>query len=144
MIKYALGCAEGHEFESWFPDSGAYESLRKKRLVSCPECGSTDVGKAIMAPAVVGAERAETDRQPEILADDKRTHIRQMVARLRHEIEASTLDVGARFPEMARAMHQGDEPEQAIRGRASLAEAKALLEEGVQVMPMPALADELN
>jgi hypothetical protein len=144
MIKYALGCAEGHEFESWFPDSGAYETLRKRRLVTCPDCGSTEVGKAIMAPAVVGAERAVTDRPPETLVDDKRRDVRQMVARLRHEIEASTVDVGARFPEMARAMHQGDEPEQPIRGRASLAEAKALVEEGVQVLPMPALADEFN
>lgn len=144
MIKYALGCAEGHEFESWFPDSRAYESLRKRKLVTCPECGSTEVGKAIMAPAVVGAERAVTDGPPEPLVDDKRRRFRHMVARLRHKIEASTVDVGARFPEMARAMHQGEEPEQAIRGRASLAEAKALVEEGVQVMPIPGLADELN
>jgi hypothetical protein len=144
MIKYALGCADGHEFESWFPDSGAYESLRERGLVACPECGSTEVGKAIMAPAVVGVERAVAEKPAETLVDDKRRQVRAMVARLRHEIEANTVDVGARFPEMARAMHQGDEPEQAIRGQASLAEAKGLIEEGVQVMPMPALADELN
>ena len=144
MIRYALRCAEGHEFESWFPDSGAYERLRKRGLVVCPECGSTEVGKAIMAPAVVGPEHAGAERRAETLVDDERRQVRAMVARLRRDIEANTVDVGARFPEMARAIHQGDEPEQAIRGRASPKEARALIEEGVQVMPMPALADELN
>jgi hypothetical protein len=146
MIKYALACADGHEFESWFPDSGAYEKLRGRKLVACPVCGSAEVGKAIMAPAVVGAERAVayTKQAPVSLVDDKRREVRAMVARLRQEIEANTVDVGPRFPEVARAIHQGDEPERAIRGQASAKEAKALVEEGVRVMPMPALADELN
>jgi len=144
MIKYALGCAEGHEFESWFPDSAAYEKLRKRGLVACPECGSTEVDKAIMAPAVVGVERALVEKPAENLADDKRRQAREMFTRLRREIEANTVDVGARFPEVARAIHQGDEPERAIRGQASFAEAKALVEEGVGVMPMPIAADELN
>jgi len=144
MIKYALGCAEGHKFESWFPDSAAYEKQRTQGLVACPECGSVAVEKAIMAPAVVGGERVAVETQGEGLIDDKRRHAREMIARLRHEIEANTDDVGAKFPEVARAIHQGDEPERAIRGQASLAEAKALLEEGVGVMPVPALADELN
>ncbi len=144
MIKYALGCAEGHEFESWFPDSAAYEKLRRRGLVTCPECGSIEVGKAIMAPAVVGAERAVVGRPAEGLVDDKRREARAMIARLRHEIETNTVDVGARFPELARAIHNGDEPERPIRGKASHDEARALIEEGVGVMPMPALADELN
>ncbi len=144
MIKYALGCAEGHEFESWFPDSAAYERQRKRGLVACPECGSTAVDKAIMAPAVVGAERAAIEAPAETLLDDKRREARHMVARLRQEIEANTDDVGVKFPEVARAMHAGDEPERAIRGRASPAEARALIEEGVGVLPMPALADEMN
>jgi len=144
MIKYALGCAEGHEFESWFSDSAAYEKLRKRGMVACPECGSTRVDKAIMAPAVVGVERVVVEKPAEVLVDDKRREIREMVARLRGEIEANTVDVGARFPELARAIHQGDEPEQAIRGRASADEAKALIEEGVGVMPVPMLADEFD
>ena len=145
MIKYALGCAEGHEFESWFPDSAAYEKQRKRGLVACPECGSTAVDKAIMAPAVVGGERPAPQTLPEPpLLDAKRRQARQMMAQLRREIEANTDDVGAKFPEVARAIHAGDEPERAIRGRASLDEARALLEEGVGVLPMPALADEMN
>jgi hypothetical protein len=144
MIKYALGCAEGHRFDSWFPDSDAYEKQRKRGLVACPECGDIRVEKAIMAPAVVGGERAAVETPTEVLTDDRRRQARDMIVRLRREIEANTDDVGARFPEVARAIHQGDEPERAIRGRASLKEAKALIEDGVGVMPMPVLADELN
>ena len=64
MIKYALGCAEGHAFDSWFPDSAAYEKQRKRGFVVCPECGSTRVEKAIMAPAVVGGERTAVRTGP--------------------------------------------------------------------------------
>jgi hypothetical protein len=144
MIKYALGCAAGHSFESWFPDSAAYEQQRKRSLVACPECGSTRVEKAIMAPAVRGAERAAGEPQAGPLKDDSRRHARDMLARIRREIEANTDDVGAKFPEIARAIHLGDEPRRGIRGRASIDEAKSLIEDGVEVMPMPMLEDELN
>ena len=76
--------------------------------------------------------------------DEARRHARDVMSRLQREIEANTVDVGPRFPEVARSIHRGDEPERAIRGKASLEEAKALLEEGVSVMPMPMLAEELN
>ncbi len=144
MIKYALGCAEGHEFESWFVDSAAYEQQRKRGYVACPECGSTAVEKAIMAPAVVSCERGAPATPAETLLDEKRRHAREMIVRLRQEIVANTDDVGAKFPELARAIHAGDEPERAIRGRASPDEARALIEEGVGVLPIPALADEMN
>lgn len=144
MIKYALGCAEGHAFDSWFPDSAAYEKQRKRGFVVCPECGSTRVDKAIMAPAVVGAERAAVEAVPEIAVDDRRRRTREFFLRMRREIEASTDDVGAKFPQVARAIHLGDEPERAIRGRASLDEAKSLLEDGIGVLPMPIVEDEVN
>jgi len=144
MIKYALGCSEGHSFESWFPDSAAYEQQRERGLVACPECGSARVEKAIMAPAVMGAERISGQGSAATLDDGRRHHSHHMLARIRREIEANTDDVGAKFPEVARAIHVGDEPRRGIRGRASLGEAKALIEEGVEVMPMPMLEDELN
>jgi hypothetical protein len=144
MIKYALGCAEGHAFESWFPDSAAYDKQRKRGFVACPECGSTRVDKAIMAPAVVGGERAAVEAAPEIVVDDRRRQAREFLVRMRREIEANTDDVGAKFPQVARAIHLGEEPARAIRGRASLAEAKSLLEDGIGVLPLPMLEDELN
>jgi hypothetical protein len=149
MIRYALDCADGHKFESWFPDSDAYDKQRKRGLVACPECGSAKVEKSVMAPAVLGGDRDVSARPPEarsveLLMDDHRRKAREMIARVKREIEANTDDVGGRFPEVARAIHQGDEPERAIRGRATLAEAKALVEDGVGVLPMPTLGDELN
>jgi hypothetical protein len=144
MIKYALSCADGHVFDSWFPDSAAYEKQRKRGFVVCPECGSTRVEKAIMAPAVVGGERPALDEGPAIVVDDRRRQAREFLVRMRREIEANTDDVGAKFPQVARAIHLGEEPERAIRGRASLAEAKSLLEDGVGVLPVPMLEDELN
>ncbi|HVP99601.1 MAG TPA: DUF1178 family protein [Roseiarcus sp.] len=144
MIKYALRCAEGHDFESWFSDSAAYETQRKRGFILCPECGSTKIDKAIMAPAVVGADRPPPETKPEPPIDDKRRSLREMVTQLRREIEKNTDDVGPRFPEIARAIHYGEAPERAVRGQASAAEAKALIEEGVGVLPLPVLADELN
>jgi hypothetical protein len=144
MIKYALGCAEGHRFESWFPDSAAYEKQRKRGFIACPECGSTRVDKAVMAPAVVGGDRAAGETGPAIVVDDRRRTAREFLKRMRREIEANTDDVGARFPQVARAIHLGEEPERAIRGRASLEEAKSLIEDGVAVLPLPMLEDELN
>jgi hypothetical protein len=144
MIKYALACAEGHGFESWFPDSAAYDKQRKRGFVACPECGSTRVDKAIMAPAIVGGERTAPEGNPGIVVDDRRRQAREFLVRMRREIEANTDDVGTKFPQVARAIHLGEEPERAIRGRASLAEAKSLLEDGVSVLPLPTLEDELN
>ena len=144
MIKYALGCAEGHSFDSWFPSSGAFEKQRKRGLVACPECGDIHVEKAIMAPAVLGAERTGGGKDIEVSTDDRRRRVRESMRKLRREIEANTDDVGARFPQVARAIHDGDEPERAIRGQASLEEAKALIEDGVGVLPLPILADDLN
>ena len=144
MIKYALSCADGHVFDSWFPDSAAYDKQRKRGFIACPECGSTRVEKAIMAPAVVGGERPALEESPAIVVDDRRRQAREFLVRMRREIEANTDDVGAKFPQVARAIHLGEEPERAIRGRASLAEAKSLLEDGVGVLPLPTLEDELN
>jgi hypothetical protein len=145
MIKYALGCADGHAFDSWFPDSAAYEKQRKRGFVVCPECGSTRVDKAIMAPAIVGGQRtAAVEAGPEITVDDRPRRTREFFLRMRREIEANTDDVGAKFPQVARAIHLGDEPERAIRGRASLSEAKSLLEDGIGVLPLPMLEDELH
>ncbi len=144
MIKYALSCAEGHAFESWFPDSSAFEKQRKRGFIACPECGSIEVDKAIMAPAVVGGERPAGESGPEIVVADRRRQARELLLRMRREIEANTDDVGSKFPQVARAIHLGDEPDRAIRGRASLEEARSLVEDGVGVFPLPMLEDELN
>ena len=138
MIKFSLACDRGHEFESWFPDGASYDEQAKRGFVICPDCGSSRIAKAPMAPAVV------TRGRPDALVDPKALAFRQAMRAMRREIEARTDDVGEAFPTVARAIHAGDEPERAIRGQANLAEVKALIEEGVAVAPIPTLPEEAN
>jgi hypothetical protein len=149
MIKFSLACERGHGFESWFPDGESFETQARRGLVQCAVCDSVKVRKALMAPAVHGTRRAEAaptpaQPQPVALIDDTQRELRAAITELKRKIEANTVDVGVRFPEVARAIHSGDEPERAIRGRASLDEARALLEDGIQVMPIPMAPDEVN
>jgi hypothetical protein len=157
MIKYALICEKSHSFESWFPDSESFDRLARRGLVACPECDSTRVAKALMAPAVVGgkkaaraeaqpaeSQRAESAPANVALIDERHQRLRELAKELRQEIMTKTDDVGRRFPEEARAMHVGDAPLRSIRGQATVEEARALLEEGVGVLPIPQIPDELN
>jgi len=144
MIKYRVACSGGHEFESWFADSDSFETQAKRGLIMCPACDSRDVRKAMMAPALLGARRDEPAEAPVALVDEKQQALRAAMRELRQKIDAATDDVGSDFPQVARAIHAGDEPERAIRGQATLAEAKALIEEGVSVAPLPLLPEEAN
>ncbi|WP_071795710.1 DUF1178 family protein [Natronohydrobacter thiooxidans] len=127
MIKFSLRCIQGHAFESWFQSGPAFDGLRERGLVTCPSCGSSEVSKALMAPSVSPARKAPT---PEM---------REKLAALRAEIEANTDYVGERFAEEARAMYLGDIPDRPIHGEARLEDAKALLEDGIPVLPLPFL-----
>jgi hypothetical protein len=147
MIKYALSCEKSHSFESWFPTGDSYDLQARRGLIACPDCGSTRVSKAIMAPAVVGgreAQQQQASSAPIALLDERQQRLREMARHLRKEIVANTDDVGSKFPEEARAIHDGDAPARSIRGQATLEEARALIEDGVAVLPLPFLPDEFN
>jgi hypothetical protein len=141
VIKFSLACDGGHEFESWFPDGASYEEQVKRGFVTCPECHSSRVLKAPMAPAVVTRRGAD---RPLSAPDGRAAALREAMMALRREIESKTENVGEAFPQVARAIHAGDEPERAIRGQANLVEVKALLEEGIAFAPIPMLPDEAN
>ena len=145
MIKYALACADGHEFESWFPDSAAYETQVRRGFVACPVCGSVRVGKAIMAPAIAGRrERAPEEAAPAlpVPVPDPQALLRARLREMRRHIEANTENVGPRFPEQARQMHEGDIEHRPIMGQASPEEARALIEDGIAIMPVPVFPDD--
>jgi hypothetical protein len=146
MIKFSLACERGHSFESWFPDGESFETQARRGLVQCALCDSVKVRKALMAPAIHGTRRPEAapGEQPVALIDDKQRELRAAIGELKRKIEANTVDVGGRFPDVARAMHSGEEPERAIRGRATAEEARALIDEGISVMPIPVAPDEVN
>jgi hypothetical protein len=142
MIKYALACEKRHSFESWFPDSASYDVQARRGLIACPVCNSTRISKAIMAPSIATGRKAEV--APVALLDERQQRLREIARHLRQEIIANTDDVGAKFPEEARAIHEGDAPARSIRGQATLDEARALIEDGVGVLPLPFLPDEIN
>ena len=156
MIRYALRCERGHAFESWFQNSTAYESQHKRKLVTCPVCDSAMVEKAIMAPQITrkgrnkktGPDAAASATQiPEPAHLMMAPQEREIVAKLRELREHVTKNadnVGTRFPEEARKMHYGDIEHRAIYGEASLDEARSLIEEGVEVLPLPVLPDDRN
>ena len=157
MIRYNLRCERGHGFESWFQSSAAYETQEKRKLVNCPSCGSSKVERAIMAPQIVSkkgrdsaepaAPAATTDvtaptSTPLLMAQER--ELRAKLKELRDHIVKNADNVGERFPNEARKMHYGDIEHRPIYGEASPDEAKALIEEGVEVMPLPTLPDDRN
>lgn len=127
MIVFDLCCAAGHVFEAWFASSEDYEAQRAKGLVSCPVCGEIEVDKAVMAPRVAakGNQRADAKAAYEALA------------RAQAEALKESHWVGEGFAGEARAIHLGEAEARAIHGQASIAEARALHEEGIAVMPLP-------
>jgi hypothetical protein len=139
VIKYRLQCAHSHEFEGWFASSGSYDSQVEAGQLTCPECNSREVGKSIMAPNV--ATRARPDG---VTDDDMPARYRNLVREVARVITTSSEDVGARFPEEARKIHYREVEQRAIRGTASLDEARALVEEGVEIMALPRLPQDTN
>jgi hypothetical protein len=155
MIRYALRCDHGHAFESWFQSSAVYESQRKRKLVTCPVCDSAKVEKAIMAPQITRKGRGKTvepdaapaTQTPEPAQLVMAPHERELLSKLRElrdHVTKNADNVGQKFPEEARKMHYGDIEHRAIYGEASPDEARSLIDEGVEVLPLPVLPEDRN
>jgi hypothetical protein len=136
MIVYNLHCQDGHEFEGWFRDSAAYDAQEAGGKLVCPICETHKVEKAPMAPAVSGTKAQS--------APDEMRKMRQFVTGLRKHIEENADYVGPKFPEEARKIHYGEAEERHIYGEATLKEAKELVEEGVDMAPLPPDLGEAN
>ena len=139
MIKYRLQCTHGHEFEGWFASSASYDAQVDAGQLTCPECNSREVGKSIMAPNV--AVRTRSDAVPD---DEAPARYRNLVREVARVLTAASEDVGARFPEEARKIHYREVQQRAIRGTASLDEARELVEEGVEIMALPRMPEDTN
>ena len=156
MIRYSLSCNKGHSFESWFADSSAYDKQAKRGLVTCPQCGSAKVEKAIMAPGLAGARKrgkaeapdvapaAAPDKAPVAMMSPQEMEFRAKLKELREHIVKNADDVGQKFPEEARKMHYGETEYRSIYGVASPDDARELAEEGIEFHPIPILPDERN
>lgn len=132
MISYSLKCDQDHSFDSWFASAAAFDKLAAADMVTCTICGSTNVKKAIMAPRV-NTHSAEKSPAPNLAPDATQ----QALAQLRKHVEENSDYVGTSFATEARKMHLGEAPERAIYGEAKPDEAKALINEGIQITPLP-------
>jgi hypothetical protein len=168
MIKYRLKCGTGHEFEAWFASSAAYEMQEAEGQLVCPHCTNTDIERAIMAPRIAkgrksrehttgeqqaphptnpgdakSGEVARRQGQNQNGADGPHTMLRTMRT-LREKILEKSENVGPRFAEEARKIHHEEAPDRAIHGIATSEEVLELADEGIDVMPIPQLPDDLN
>ena len=144
MIVFDLACQDaGHVFEIWFGSSTDYEDQKARGLVSCPYCGSADIGKAVMAPNVAAKGNSRSDSKPVSLPAAANVppvaQFKEMVAKLA-EVQARMLEnsdyVGTKFADEARSMHLGEQEARPIHGQTTPEEARALVEEGVPVAPL--------
>ena len=161
MIRYSLICDKKHDFDIWFQNSADYDKQAKRGLVTCPSCSSAKVEKALMAPSLGRGARksvrtpapdvtpllpavpAET-KTPVAMISPQEREFRTKLKELRDHLTKNAENVGGRCPEEARKMHYGDQEHRSIYGEASPQEAKELLEEGVELHPLPVLPDERN
>jgi hypothetical protein len=136
MIRYALRCDRAHRFESWFGSSADFDRLTEAGMVACAVCGSTAVEKDLMAPNVGAGAAAPSEPSPPSLSAPA-SPAEQALRELRRRIEAQSEDVGRAFAAEARRIHEGKSPARSIIGEARPAEARALIEDGIPVAPLP-------
>lgn len=128
MIRYALRCDNGHYFDGWFRSSAAFDTMQVAGQITCTECGSSEVQKSLMAPALPSeGARLDAPRNP----------VETAIEKLRQHVEQNSDYVGLKFADEARAMHEGRLPSRAIHGEARPDEARQLIEDGVPVAPLP-------
>jgi hypothetical protein len=153
MIKYSLQCDKDHAFEAWFASSDGYDKQRKRGLVVCPDCGSKKVTKALMAPNVgvrqnkkadtVTAKAAPAEKVAAQLTE-KQQALLSLMREVRKEVEKNSDYVGAKFADEARKIHHEEAPSRGIYGEATVEEAQALHDEGIEAYPLPLLPEDTN
>ena len=150
MIRYSLQCHKHHAFEGWFRNSADFDKQAKRKLVTCPQCGSTKVTKALMAPNVSTSRSKAKSKEmmvanPEATAEgEKKRELLALMRRLRAEVEKNAEYVGPRFADEARKMHYDEVEKRGIYGEATPDEARALHEEGIEFYPLPQLPEDQN
>jgi hypothetical protein len=156
LIRYSLICDRQHDFDGWFRSSTDFDDQAARRLLACPVCGSAAVSKGLMAPAVRTADKTADDVPTRAgvpmdapgseiaLLGDKEQQLRAMLREVREAVTRNARDVGPRFAEVARQMHDGEVEHSSIYGRASPDEVRALAEDGIAFQPLPGLADDAN
>ncbi len=135
MIRFALRCTEGHRFDSWFASGSDFDRLRAAGHLACAICGGTGIEKDLMAPAVATTETRDAPGATPL--STPASPAEQALAELRRRIEATAEDVGRDFAAEARRIHAGEAAARPILGEARLSDARALVEDGIPITPLP-------
>ena len=144
MIRYDLICDKGHEFDGWFRDSDAFEKQVKRKLVACSHCGSENIEKQLMAPGIPAKSNTKSTTMVTGAVDSRTQMLMQMMREVRKNVEENSEYVGDKFADQARKMHYSEIEKRGIYGEAKPEEAKALIEEGIEVHPLPRLPEDSN
>lgn len=142
MISFRLACDKDHVFDGWFTSSADFEAQNERGLIQCPQCGSAKVEKTLMAPAVSTARKKETIAVASM--DQARSAALKELKELRDKVVENSDNVGKNFPEEARKIHYGESDNRSIYGEASREDVESLLEEGVEIAPLPVLPDDAH
>ena len=138
MIKYSLKCNKDHVFEALFSVSSSFEKQNKKKLISCPSCGSLRIEKSIMAPNI--SPKGQSSKE----SIQKKDNVEVLLNKARKNIEANFDYVGDKFADEARSMHYGEKDEREIYGETTIEDAVELIEEGINVHPVPGINPKLK
>ncbi|MBY5413031.1 DUF1178 family protein [Rhizobium leguminosarum] len=142
MIRYSLTCDNAHEFEGWFSESADFDRQVETGFLTCPVCHSAGISKLLMAPSVSTARKK--DEIQTLAMDAMRRDALQKLKEAVAAVKANSEDVGAQFPEEARKIHYGEADARGIIGQATVDEAQALLEEGIEIAAIPVLPEDVN
>jgi hypothetical protein len=145
MVIYNLICQKKHSFEGWFPSFEEFQNQAQKKQISCPTCGSKKVEKLPHACAVhvkkeeqAPAKQGNPNSQPAVPAPElSPAEFNEMLIRVHHYVKENFEDVGQRFAEEARQIHNGEAQERPIHGTATAKEAQELAEDGIPVVALP-------
>ncbi|OWO90180.1 hypothetical protein B5E41_28575 [Rhizobium esperanzae] len=142
MIRYSLTCDNAHEFEGWFSESADFDRQVASGFLTCPICHSAAVSKLLMAPSVSTARKK--DERQTLAMDAMRREALQKLKEAVAAVKANSEDVGTKFPEEARKIHYGEADARGIIGQATVDEAQALVEEGIEIAAIPVLPEDVN
>ncbi|ACE92959.1 Zinc ribbon domain-containing protein [Rhizobium phaseoli] len=142
MIRYSLTCDNAHEFEGWFSESADFDRQVATGFLTCPVCHSAAVSKLLMAPSVSTARKK--DERQTLAMDAMRQEALQKLKEAVAAVKANSEDVGTKFPEEARKIHYGEADARGIIGQATLDEAQALVEEGIEIAAIPVLPEDVH
>ena len=137
MIVFNLNCLGcGFCFEGWFENSKDYNKQINKGFVSCPSCNSVKIKKALMAPNVAKKSNSKNSKRNKSIASN--------VKKLKKIIEKEFDYVGENFTEEAKKIKYGEVKERAIYGEASIEQTKELMDENIDVLPLPFSTKKTN